>query len=281
MTNILKYVVIALVFAIFVVVIGQNLFSSPSSKTSEIFSGVEISESKSISDLDYIKNLGLMQGHLIAAKELLDGGTPDQAQYHLDHPIDELYGEIEPRLQKEKVNFRDSLEKLYDIAKYKPYNSQVNKIYNESIKKIQLAINNFFRDNRQRPEFAEPEFAENVLISILETASEEYEAAIGKNCKIIAPIEYQDSYGFVKYVKQELDDKESWASGDTKNKMSQGVQDILKAWSPGTPFDGTVSEPPDCSNVVSEVGSKPSVYPPEYPVMTAKRLSKKIEKISN
>ncbi|NEQ86004.1 MAG: hypothetical protein F6K26_39735, partial [Moorea sp. SIO2I5] len=199
MKNILKYVFITLVVALLVVVIGYYLPSNPPTKTSEIFSN---SEPEKLLDEDYIKNLGLMQGHLIAAKDLLNGGTPDQAQSHLEHPIEELYGEIQDKLKEEGVdNFKQNLEDLYDTAKYKPYSDEVTKELDGAVAKIKSAIDSFFENNKN---LQSPEFAEKVIISILNTASEEYEAAIGRNCKIVAPIEYQDSFGFVKYVENKL-----------------------------------------------------------------------------
>ena len=38
-------------------------------------------------DIDYITKLGLMKGHLLVAKELLDQNQPKQAQPHIGHPV--------------------------------------------------------------------------------------------------------------------------------------------------------------------------------------------------
>ncbi|NEN98976.1 MAG: hypothetical protein F6K50_26830 [Moorea sp. SIO3I7] len=276
MKNILKYVFITLVFALLVVGIGYYLPSNPPTKTSEPFSN---SEPEKLLDEDYIKNLGLMQGHLIAAKDLLNGGTPDQAQSHLEHPIEELYGEIKDKLKEEGVdNFKQNLEELYDIAKYNPYSQDVTEKLGKSVVNIESAIDRFFEKNNN---LQSPEFAEKVLISILNTASEEYEAAIGRNCKIVAPIEYQDSFGFVKYVKNKLSEK-SWVPDQTREKMKSDVKNLLKAWSPDKdkPFKGKEIEPPNCLEALSPSGEKASVYPPEYPVMTPAQLSEEIAKIS-
>ncbi|NEQ62436.1 MAG: hypothetical protein F6K53_35615, partial [Moorea sp. SIO4A1] len=141
MKNILKYVLITLVVALLVVGIRYYLPSNPPTKTSEIFSN---SEPEKILDEDYIKNLGLMQGHLIAAKDLLNGGTPDQAQSHLEHPIEEIYGEIQDKLKEEGVDdFKQNLEALYEKAKYHPYSDEVDEQFEESegsVAKIESAI---------------------------------------------------------------------------------------------------------------------------------------------
>ncbi|NEP30286.1 MULTISPECIES: hypothetical protein [unclassified Moorena] len=167
MKNILKYVFITLVVALLVVVIGYYLPSNTPTKTSELFSN---SEYEKILDEYYIKNLGLMQGHLIAAKDLLEGGTPDQAQSHLEHPIEELYGEIQDKLKEEGVDdFKQNLEDLYDTAKYQPYSEEVTKKLQVSVADIKSAIDSFFENHKN---LQSPEFAEIVLISILNTASE-------------------------------------------------------------------------------------------------------------
>ena len=39
-------------------------------------------------DVDYMAKLGLMKGHLIVAKELLDQQQPKQAEPHIGHPVE-------------------------------------------------------------------------------------------------------------------------------------------------------------------------------------------------
>lgn len=276
MPNILKYSLTAILIATLVILVGRSFFTDSPTRISEIIHEPDVSSS----DQDYITDLGLMRGHLIAAEELLDGGSSDEAQYHLDHPIEELYGDIELMLQEKDIdheNFHRSLESLYELAKTDPYGQGVEDKPWESVNNIQSSIDSFFQENPQTPEFIQ-----GVFSNILQTALEEYKAGIGKNCKIVAPIEYQDSFGFVKYVEEELE-RASWVPNEMKEKMRPAVQELLKAWSPGEPFDEDTSggEAMDCSTALSSIGDSPSVYPPEYPVMTPNMVSELVVKVLN
>lgn len=262
--------------SILILIVSCN-FNNNSNSTSESQLQADIPE-ENYTDVDYIADLGLMRGHLIAAKELLDGGSPGQAQYHLAHPLEELYTQIEPTLEKQGINtdkFRKSLEQLYAQAKFKPYSQEIKNTPWESVKNIQSGIDDFFEKNPQSREFVE-----KVFLSILETSAEEYEAGIGRNCKIVAPIEYQDSYGFVKYVKEELS-RASWVPDATRDKFQPILEQLLVAWSPGKPFQGDINNNnPDCSIALSSKGNESSVYPPEYPVMTGQQVLDVVKRIS-
>ena len=52
------------------------------------------------SPLTYATVLGLMQGHLLVAGELMQRGRAADAEPHLAHPADELYGDLEPELSR-------------------------------------------------------------------------------------------------------------------------------------------------------------------------------------
>jgi len=69
-------------------------------------------------DVDYMTKLGLMKGHLIVAKELLDQGKPDQAEPHIGHPVEEIYADVEDQLNERKIpEFKTTLIKLQDLVK--------------------------------------------------------------------------------------------------------------------------------------------------------------------
>ncbi|MBE9107654.1 hypothetical protein IQ229_22800, partial [Nostoc cf. edaphicum LEGE 07299] len=164
--------------------------------------------------------LGLMKGHLMVANELLEQGTPDQAEPHLGHPVDELYGEIEDQLHSRKVReFKKTLEDLYDIAKYQPADKKVESGYKASMEAIAQAINAL-----PKAELQSPKFVMQVVSRLLETAKVEYEAGIIDN-KIVARIEYQDSRGFVINAKSFYDT----ISANVKQKTPETDQDILSS----------------------------------------------------
>jgi hypothetical protein len=105
-------------------------------------------------DVNYMTALGLMQGHLLVGKELLDQGTPEQAEPHLGHPVNELYGEVEDQLALRNVKpFKKPLENLYDLAKYKPSAPEVDAEYANSVKVINRAVQALPSQERYSPKF--------------------------------------------------------------------------------------------------------------------------------
>ncbi|MEM1169795.1 MAG: hypothetical protein AAGJ08_12135 [Cyanobacteria bacterium P01_H01_bin.35] len=274
----LKFLLISI--SILILIVSCNLGNSNSSGELEQDDISELIAEENYTNIDYITDLGLMRGHLIAATELLDTGSPAQAQHHLYHPLEELYDLVEPTLQKQGIDtekFRKSLDKLYDTARFEPYSQARKDRLSEAVENIQSAIDAFFDKNPQSPEFVE-----KVFVRILETSAEEYGAGIGVNCKIIAPIEYQDSYGFVRYVEEVVTEgsKARWVSDGTRQKFQPIVQKFLLAWSPDEPPKNTSNNNPDCSVLLSSKGNQASVYPPEYPVMTGEEVSSLVKNIS-
>jgi hypothetical protein len=148
-------------------------------------------------DVDYLTKLGLMKGHMIVAKELLDAQKPDQALPHIGHPVEEIYADVEGQIKERNVkDFKQSLMDLQQLVKSKPSDPMVTTKYNEAIAGIDTAIAAIPEAQRQSPKFAL-----QVINTILDTAGTEYQAAIANN-KIKEIIEYQDSRGFTLYVEQ-------------------------------------------------------------------------------
>ncbi|MEO8891997.1 MAG: helix-hairpin-helix domain-containing protein, partial [Coleofasciculaceae cyanobacterium] len=146
-------------------------------------------------DIDYMVKLGLMKGHLLVAKELLDLKKPEAAEPHIGHPVEEIYADVADQLQERKVpEFKKQLISLQDLVKSKPNDPQLMTQFDASMKAVDQAIAALPETERQSPNFAL-----KVVNGLLDTANSEYGAAIA-NGKITAPIEYQDSRGFVTYA---------------------------------------------------------------------------------
>ena len=148
-------------------------------------------------DVDYLTKLGLMKGHMIVAKELLDLQKPDQAFPHIEHPVEEIYADVEAQLKERNVKeFKQVLMELQQLVKSKPTDPSITAKYQEAMASIDIAIAAIPVAQRQSPKLAL-----QVINAILDTAGTEYMAAIA-NDKIKEIIEYQDSRGFTIYVEQ-------------------------------------------------------------------------------
>jgi Helix-hairpin-helix motif len=189
-------------------------------------------------DIDYLTKLGLMNGHMLVAGELLALNLPKQAEPHIGHPVEEIYVDIQDQLPERGVaEFSNVLTRVQDLVKYKPNDPQVQPEFKSAKAAIDQAIAVLPAEQRQSPAFML-----QVINKLLDTAVSEYTAAISGG-KITAEIEYQDSRGFVKYAKDtlfpsiaaSLTQKNSSLSSDLKSKLDKLSQAWPQPVSPQTP----------------------------------------------
>lgn len=133
---------LASISAILVALTGCNSSqtTSPSPSTSATQSPAvttELTATTETKDADYMVSLGLMKGHLIVAKELLDQGKPDQAGPHVGHPVEEIYADVESELSARKVpEFKTTLNQLHELVKSAPKDPKLATQYEAAIKAI-------------------------------------------------------------------------------------------------------------------------------------------------
>ena len=197
-------------------------------------------------DIDYMVKLGLMKGHMLVAKELLDLKKPDQAEPHIGHPVEEIYVDVEDQLSERKVKeFKTTLVNLQDLIKSTPNDPKLKTSYTAAMKSVDNAIQALPEAQRQSPGFVV-----QVLDSLLQAANTEYTAAIA-NGKISAAIEYQDSRGFVLYANElyrGVASQMAKSNPEAHKVMETKLSELLKAW--------------------------PSAIAPSTPVLTTKEVSK-------
>jgi iron uptake system EfeUOB component EfeO/EfeM len=202
-------------------------------------------------DVDYMTSLGLMKGHLLVAKELLDAKKPKQAEPHTGHPVEELYGNIEAELSERQVpEFKTTLNQLHDLVKTAPNDSKVATSYQAATEAIDRAMRAIPEAKRQSPQFVLA-----VIDELLATATEEYQEAIAAG-KIAELVEYQDSRGFVTYADslyQTIAQPLNQQSPEISKTLSSTLSQLKKAW--------------------------PSVEAPPSPVMTPEQVSQLVTQI--
>lgn len=202
-------------------------------------------------DVDYMTKLGLMKGHLLVAKELLDQGKAKEAEPHIGHPVEEIYVDVEEQFQERKVpDFKNQLVGLQDLLKSKPKDAKVASQFQQSMQSVDNAIQGLPANERQSPEFVL-----KVISELLDAANSEYGASIA-NGKIAAAIEYQDSRGFVTYADtlySSVSDQLAKQSPEAHKAIQQSMSKLKTAW--------------------------PSVIPPATPVLTPDQVSQEIKAI--
>jgi hypothetical protein len=202
-------------------------------------------------DVDYMSKLGLMKGHLLVAKELLDAQLPKQAEPHIGHPVEEIYVDVEDQLNERKVpEFKKTLISLQDLVKSNSKDAKVATNFEQSMQSVDQAIQVVPEQERQSPQFVL-----QVINELLDAANSEYGAAIA-NGQIAAVIEYQDSRGFVNYADtllSEISDPLKKSNPEAQKAIADSMAQLKTAW--------------------------PSAQAPTKPVMTPDQVSQLIKTI--
>ena len=199
-------------------------------------------------DIDYMTKLGLMKGHLLVAKELLDQNQPKQAQPHIGHPVEEIYIDVEEQLEERKVKeFKSNLVSLTELVKSNPKDAKIKTNFTTSVEAVDNAIAALPAQERSKPEFVL-----QVINGLLDAANSEYGAAIA-NGKITAPIEYQDSRGFVVYSQelyQNISSQMTQEHPESHKAIDTAFMELVKVWPTAIPPTQAVKTPEDVTKLV-------------------------------
>ncbi|MBN3942252.1 MAG: helix-hairpin-helix domain-containing protein [Nostoc sp.] len=202
-------------------------------------------------DVDYMSKLGLMKGHLLVAKELLDQNQPKQAEPHIGHPVEEIYVDVEDQLNERKVKeFKTTLVSLQDLVKSSPKDSKVKTNFTSSMQAVDGAIAALPEAQRSKPGFAL-----QVINELLDSANSEYGAAIA-NGKVTAPIEYQDSRGFVFYANElykGISSQVAQADPEAHKAINTSFTELIKVWPAAIPPAKAVKTTNDVTKLVKTI----------------------------
>ncbi len=224
---------------------------SPIAKANEGGEGGEGGETTGNADVDLMINLGLMKGHLMVAQELIDQKKYKEAEPHIAHPVDELYGSVEPALIMRKLPpFRDQLNKLSDLIKTAPDSPELPVLYKGSMAAIDATIAAIPAAQRDSPAFVMP-----VISGLLNTAADEYKAAIADG-KFVELVEYQDSRGFVLYSEllyNGIAEAQAKADPAKHAAMQKAMADLKTAWPAVTPPATPVKTPEAVAALVKSI----------------------------
>ncbi|MBC6431979.1 helix-hairpin-helix domain-containing protein [Nostoc sp. HG1] len=202
-------------------------------------------------DVDYMSKLGLMKGHLLVAQELLDQNQPKQAEPHIGHPVEEIYVDVEEQLNERKVKeFKTTLVSLQDLVKSSPKDSKVKTNFTSSVQAVDSAIAALPADKRSKPGFVL-----QVINELLDSANSEYGAAIADG-KITAPIEYQDSRGFVVYANdlyKGISSQVAQADPEAHKAIDTSFAELIKVWPAAIPPAKAVKTASDVTKLVKTI----------------------------
>ncbi len=225
---------------------GGHPSSPATSEGGEGGEGGEGAQEIASSDTAYLAVLGQMRGHLIVARELMQQGNFAQAEKHIGHPVEELYGSVEPELERRRVKpFKDELTGLLELIQASPGSPDTAKAYQSAVAAVDAARLGVPETVRR-----DPATTAAVVREIVKVAASEYDASIADGA-IVETIEYQDSRGFVLYagelLKAALDPGTGAEASALLAPIQRGLAALAKAW--------------------------PSLKPPPKPVMDARTVT--------
>lgn len=147
-------------------------------------------------DVEYIHQLGLIRGHLIAFMDLYRAGAKDMAMRHAKHPSNEIYNDLVPAFEARGLDgFSDELSVILDIAMA---NGAVDDAYTEFVMRVDAHMPG-----------APVSINLLAIAAMIETAGEEYALGVDVDGKIVQPHEYQDAYGFLNAARELLASEET------------------------------------------------------------------------
>jgi hypothetical protein len=141
--------------------------------------------------VSFLRDMGLIRGHLLVGDELVKQDRWDDALPHFHHPVEELYAGIVPTLKK--VGFRQfdtALKALVQTVQAKKLDAYTGawKVVDQRMSSVDHAMQRFSTPRTR--------FTMQTVMAILRQAAAEYEEAIQEG-RVAKPVEYQDSRGFV------------------------------------------------------------------------------------
>jgi DNA uptake protein ComE-like DNA-binding protein len=233
-------------------VISQEQFE----KIKDLITIEDIALTGEAKDIDFMIKMGLMKGHLIVAKELLDLQKPKEAEPHIGHPVEEIYIDVEEQLKERNIKeFKSSLVSLDDLVKSKPKDGQIATNFQASMQAIDTAIQTLPENERNSPAFVL-----KVINGLLDAANSEYGAAVS-NGKISAAIEYQDSRGFVTYVEtlyKSIADKMDKSHPKEHKIINESITELKTNWTGVIPPEKIVKTPVQVSELIKKIETETS-----------------------
>lgn len=187
------------------------------------------------SKIAWLTGLGLVEGHLLVAMELLRAGALDAAKTHVKHPSDEIYASLKPGFRRYRAEgFAAELEKLAKAANAADTAAAEN-AYREVTKKIERARGK-----------APASTKELLLVTarLVETAGEEYRESI-KDGRVADAHEYQDAFGFTRVAGNLLEraQAKSISERSAVESARKAIADLNRLW-PSLPGDGATAGDP-------------------------------------
>ncbi|OYX44966.1 MAG: hypothetical protein B7Z02_02700 [Rhodobacterales bacterium 32-67-9] len=144
--------------------------------------------------VEFLTDLGLIEGHLRAGVALYRAGLADQAATHMKHPQDEIYDELSYHIADFGAEgFAEQLTALAGAVEAGAPVETVDAALADVLREIAEA-----REHANASEAAEAQ----AMVAILRQAADEYAEGV-KDGTVTELHEYQDAWGFVEVAREQ------------------------------------------------------------------------------
>ncbi len=144
-------------------------------------------------EFDLMEKLGLLEGHLLIGRRLLEAGMTEAAMPHFGHPAEEIYTYLEAQIQRRGVPaFKDELVALERQARSgaaAPFPAMYDAVM-ARVAALRATIPAALRGSGR--------FAIGVVAQLVLDVASDYESAIERG-RIANTVEYHDAMGFLVY----------------------------------------------------------------------------------
>jgi hypothetical protein len=158
-------------------------------------------------DFDLLEKLGLLEGHLMIGKALLEATMQRDAMPHFGHPVRELYAYIEPQLQQRNVAAYDADLSALEAQARQGASAQFATMYAGVIQKL-----NATRATVAADRMSSPRFMIGVIAQLTIDVASDYGESQERG-RISNTVEYHDAMGFLGYCQALTDRLARSASG--------------------------------------------------------------------
>jgi len=135
-------------------------------------------------DVEYLRLLGLVRGHLIAFLELNQGGAVEMSLMHVKHPESELYTTLAPAIAaRGESGFAEELAALASAA-------QAGEDFSAPYSAVMRALD-------AHAPAADVSTQLLAIAAVTRTAADEFDIGVEDDGAISNAHEYQDAYGFL------------------------------------------------------------------------------------
>jgi hypothetical protein len=146
-------------------------------------------------NLDLFEKLGLMEGHLMIGKALLDADMQRDALPHFGHPVRELYDYLKPVFgARHYPEFESALQDLEQRAKTAPKDPATTTAYNDVIAKI-----DGLRRTIPADALGSADFLTQGIALMVDDAAGDLGESLDKG-RVVNTVEYHDAMGFARYA---------------------------------------------------------------------------------